>query len=517
MDNKELLKVLREEHPTYTAKARMLKEADEVLHQTADPSDYLPRGDEELEADYARRVSFASFKGELSTIVARLVGAVVQQAPIRRIPDSDADNAEEAFQEQYGALLENADGTSRSLNDFMEERLAESVGVGAAPFLVDRPRVNEMGQVEEMTSMGFQDVPVVRDLDDSDIRLVPLKAHQITNWSVDASGELNWLRYCSKTRKDSTPGHTVNIERWWEFDRTSWRMFEMAENKEETLHLAAEGEHNLGLVPVVMVPYELIAPMDYTTPMLGAVRHEVAYFRADADLQYATWLHAYPTLLDKRADAKTSRIPVGPHTSVKLDPQHGEDMAYVSAPVEPLEQLRRNKDEARESIRRAAGVDLLTGQDAPGASGRSRAISFSVSEERILRKISKVGERAEEKLFELVDRYRDSSEQVLPSNTRVSEVKVSYRRNFVMNETNEVIEQYMVLKYEIPSPTFQKEMQKRIAELTMAHLPGDTRKAIEEEIEGESGLPPIGIPPLRPVDPEAQASQTPFLELRDVQ
>ncbi len=489
MPEPSLSDILNSKHPLHEHRFETLFEADQVLHQRIrgdHAQRYLPKGQDETTRDYDRRVQFARFKGELAPLVARLVGAVTARPPSRRSGDDDDDSA---FQAAYEGLLENSDGAGHSLDQFMARRLYDSLGLGAGPFLVDRPVVvtdPETGDqgVMEVTSEGFELVKTFRPLRDDEVRLVPLKPYQITDWDVDVSGELNWVRIVEHTRRSRMPGMAQKIICYREYDRTAWRLFEKPDgNSDVPPVLIAHAEHGLGKVPLVLTPYELDGPMDFCTPFIAAVQYEVDHFRADADLQYSSWMHAHPTLKMKKADGEDARYSLGPHSVINLDPNMNEDADFLTLDSAMLEQLRKNKSEARDGMRRLAGVDLVSGGETGSQtmSGRSRAISFSVSEQRILVNLSKVAERAEEDLFELVDRFRNTGVNPAPSE-RVTDVSVSYPRSF-MTEVEELIERWLSTRHEINSETYDREFQKKIAAMCLGNIPAEIQDRINHEIE----------------------------------
>ena len=78
MTEKDLIERLEARNPIWKANQVSWSEIEDVLfdHVKENPSRYIERGDEESVLDYERRIRFARFKGELSPILHRIVGAV---------------------------------------------------------------------------------------------------------------------------------------------------------------------------------------------------------------------------------------------------------------------------------------------------------------------------------------------------------------------------------------------------------------------------------------------------------
>ena len=83
--SQEELKRLEERHPIWQKNQVAWAEIEDVLfdHVKDNVQHYIPRGDDEDPMDYERRLRFARFKGELSPVLHRIVGAVAARPPTR--------------------------------------------------------------------------------------------------------------------------------------------------------------------------------------------------------------------------------------------------------------------------------------------------------------------------------------------------------------------------------------------------------------------------------------------------
>jgi hypothetical protein len=501
MTNNELLARLETRNPIWDSNQNSWAEIEDVLfdHVKENPSKYIERGDEESILDYERRLRFARFKGELSPILHRIVGAVTARPPSR--PKS--------IVSKWSGFIENVDGCSTHIDQFLEDRLFETLGFGASAILIDRPMVNEDGFVTEITSKNFQPAIEVRPVEDDDLVAVPYRISQVVDWSLDRCGEFHWVRlYEQATESEDIDADPEDVEIYREFDRTSWRVFKVKKQVmssksfksayKKDVELVGQGTHNLGMVPLVIISLQKEKPMSFYSPMRYAYHHDIANFVADADLQYASWLHAHPTMVDFRSNDESTRLTVGPGAVIRRNPEFNEDVKYLDFPKSNSDQLRMNKIESVDGLKRISGIDPLSGTKDPQsaqASGRSRAISFSISEERHLRRAAKSMAQAEQRLFEIAERW--TTVDAVPPTVRLMKDRITYPQVFTSAGTEGLIEQWLATRTAIASETYDKEMQTKIVDSALGDISAEKKEQIVEEIENSDvvGMPGFEMAP----------------------
>lgn len=480
MTDLELIKRLEGRHPVWSLNQTAWTEIQDVLfdHVKDNLGRYVERGGDENSMDYERRLRFARFKGELSPILHRLVGAVTSRPPSRPT----------VITSKWGGFIENVDGCQTHLDQFLEDRLFETLGFGASAILIDRPMVNEDGYILETTSNNFKPAVEARKVDSSDLVAVPYRINQIVDWSLDRCGEYHWIRLYEEQRNSVNVEEEVEVvEVYREFDRTSWRVFEVTQRKGErkkSAILVGEGNHDLGMVPLVIIALQKEKPMSFYSPMRYAYHHDITNFIADSDLQYASWLHAHPTLIDIATTEESQRMSIGPGATIRRNPEYNEDVKYLQFPTGNTDQLRANKAEAVEGMKRISGIDPLSGTGDPqasAASGRSRAISFSISEERHLRRAAKALAQAEQRLFEIAERWDITGRSVPPTEQLIKD-RVTYPQVFTSAGTEGLIEQWLSTRGMINSDTYDREMQIKIIDSALGDISADRRGEIIEEI-----------------------------------
>jgi len=492
----ELVERLETRNPIWQKNARSWREIEDVLfdHIKEHLTEYIERGDDEDPMDYERRLRFARFKGELSPVLHRIVGAVAARPPTRP-PE---------IVSQYAPFIENVDGCQTHLDEFLEDRLFEALGFGASAFLIDRPVVGPEGYINELTSKNFSTSVDYRKVEDIDIVAVPYRINQVVDWSLDRCGEFHWVRlYEQRYNSADISVDSEPVEVYREFDRAGWRVYEVSDERpsqgrsstKKTATLVDEGSHDLGIVPLVIVSLQKDQPMNFYSPMRYAYHHDIANFVSDADLQYTSWLHAHPTIVDYASTDEASRITIGPGASIRRNPEYKEDVKYLDFPKATTDQLRQNKQEAVEGLRRISGVDPLTGISDPAgahASGRSRAISFSVSEERHLRRAAKSLAQAEQRLFEIAMRWV-SPEVDIPPSQSLFLGKIAYPKVFTNAGTEGLIEQWLSTRNFINSESYDKQMQIKIIDSALGDISAEQRTLIMDEIEKNGIVSPMSM------------------------
>ena len=481
--SRELLKQLERRHPIWESNIVGWTEINDVLfdHVKDHAKRYIERGDDEEPSDYERRVRFSRFKGELAPVLHRLVGAVMSRPPTRPTELSS----------KWPDFIDNVDGCQTHIDQFLEDRLFEAFGFGASFILIDKPSVDSGGYNKEYTSIDFEASEITRQVGDNEILAVPYKINQIVDWDVDRCGELHWIRICEESRRSTTPlEEPQKITIYREFDRSAWRIFEVrdvdnsVDGTTKIVELIGEGVHDLGIVPIAIVGLQRDSHMSFYSPMKYAYHHDISNYISDSDLQYSSWRHAHPTLIDYTSSDTRTRITVGPGATIRRNPEYNEEVKYLDFPKSMSDHLRENKRDAVEAIRRIAGIDPLSSnsKSANVASGRSRAISFSVSEERHLRRAARALSNAEKRIFEIAERWISGESSHSPM-----ESLNSYRSNYPLVFTNAgtegMIEQWLATREAINSDTYDKVMQKKIIDSALGDISRDIRDLIHKEVE----------------------------------
>lgn len=476
-----LLKRLERRHPVWEEGEEQWGEIEDVVYDGVrrNLDRYLPRGGDETPNEYLMRRAFARFKGEMPTVLNRIVGAVLAKPPRR--PDTVTKDFEEFF--------DDCDGCGKAFDAYIEDALFDSLAFGADFSIVDLPEIDiEAGAAFDQTSKGFQPEETVTPFSQLVPRLVKYRRHQLVDWDHDSCGEFHWIRVMEKMRRAPTPEmEPLKMEVYTEWDRIAWRKFEVIvlENDRKVVRFAGSGFHNLGVVPIAMLWSQRSTFMRFEPFIKYSYHHDIEQFQSDADLRYNLWKHGGFTLLDGRDSDQRGRIALGPNSVVKYNASDGEEVEYLKPPGHVMEEFRKNKEESRAGIRRLSGIDPLGGSDEPlsfVASGRARNASFAISEERFLRKAARALERFEKRIYELLRRW-DSPLDDIPPHQRLNNDTPTYPQRFNLEATDQQIGNWVEARKEINSDTLDREMQKQISESMLGTIPEEVRNKINGEIE----------------------------------
>jgi len=93
---------------------------------------------------------------------------------------------------------------------------------------------------------------------------------QLLDYAFDTEGELEWALISECTRDDADPMESsgAEIERFRLWTKQDWKLFqEIKEGRKKVVKLVAEGNHGLGIVPVVLAD-NIITDEEYCAPAL---------------------------------------------------------------------------------------------------------------------------------------------------------------------------------------------------------------------------------------------------------
>lgn len=480
LEKEQILKRLKRRHPIYERNKMLWGEIHDVVHDgvRTNMDSYLPKTAGEDDTEYEARKTFARFKADIPTHIQRLVGAATKQQPKR--PDG---------WDRFKEFSSNVDGCGTSLDDHDEDQMTRALYFGAAFAIVDRPTVDaDISQVVTKTSMGFMEQDVTRDIADNDLVIKSYSIRQIVDWDIDDRGEPNWIRLLEATREAATPDtEPQDVELYTELDRSSWRRFRVfAVRGVKQVEEVGKGDHNLGIVPIAwMWLFRGQEHWSFESVIRYAYHTDIEAFQSDADRRYNSWKHAQGTINDDRQNASKVQVQTGPSAVNRIQAGQEAGPQYVSLPPEVIEIHEKNELIARQAGKRILGIDPLGGTEDPNAmqaSGRSRVVSFTISEERILRRMAKAAERYEKRIFELAMRWNDTRDNI-PSHEILNTESSTWPKTFNFMATDERIGHWQETRTGINSDTYDRELQKEIVASVLGTVSAEVIEAINEEID----------------------------------
>ena len=239
---------IEQEHPDFTAKARMWKRyrdlyaGGEQFRESA--AEYLMKRNKEPYDIYQERLSRVFYENYLGSIIDWYTATLVRREPA--IEFVDASESAKGF---FGGFVQNCDLRGTTLTQFYKERITEALVCGKSYVVVDFPRANGPALTradEDATGR-------------SRAYLTAYNADELINWSYDEMGELEWVVIrTSWIKQDSVKSFGWKKEtKWLYYDRERFEIYEWREaDNSRTVELVDEGRHGLadiGRVPVFEV------------------------------------------------------------------------------------------------------------------------------------------------------------------------------------------------------------------------------------------------------------------------
>ncbi|MFW5798403.1 MAG: hypothetical protein ACOCXX_01985 [Planctomycetota bacterium] len=472
----DLAKLIRATHPHYDA----LKESwDFYLASYEGGGSYITSRNlfnhvREDPGDYADRLRRAYYLNYCRAVVDTWTSHLFRK-PASRRTDSD----------DLAAFLGHVDTAGSPIERFIAERVAPMTMVfGTTWILVDMPRPEQApASLAEQREAGLSPYAVF------------LHPQDVTNWAVDAEGELTWVRIREPHHPSTDPFAPADRPDflWRTWTRDYWTLHDprgrLVDGGPEA------GHHGLGVVPIVRCTFERSRRYPgmglSTLNDIALVNREV--FNLSSLLQEFLARQCFNFLvLDEDLLSDEGRRKLG--TSNALPGRPGAVLPqYVSPPVDPAAFLQSEREQAIREIYRLALLPTVqaTGRSQP-ASGIARAYDFHDASGVLASRAARL-EQVERQLAHLAAAWLGIE----------ATVEIDYPRDFSATDlADELTRAIKALDLDI-SPTFNREMKKR---LHRRLLPGSPSAAIIDK-EIDTGTAPTGDGP-RPLDGTTPENET---------
>jgi len=442
------------EHPEYREKARGWRRARHLYQggwalKAAAPEYLLRRQKEPLEV-YQERLNQVYYENYVGSIVDWYLSSLFRREPLYLTSGTDA-----AGRRFVNSFLENCDRKGTPLVEFFRSMARDGMLFGAAHALLDFPRARA----------------VARTLADEEANgtnrayLVGCAPEQLVNWSLDESGEYEWVTL--RRQRALTDGLETS---WYWYGREHFRVFKQVQKGEADpwpVVLVDEGRHalaELGRVPLLT----LEAPEGLRL-MERAADLQIEHFNKSNALAWALTmgLHASPVVY---SDREWNQI-VGDSYYIQLGPEDRFGWTEPEGKVYQIaaDNLTRLKDE----IYRVCHLLSHAGGPLNGQSGLSKQRDFLMTQE-VLRALGDWVKGGMKLVLESVTAARKDGVQV----------DVAGLDEFDIGDfSSEVGDVERLLQLGIPSATFQKQVQKRLALKYLCDLRQDVKDRIAAEIE----------------------------------
>lgn len=480
MADLKLAEVLNQQHPLYSAELPLwqrYRAFGEGLDTNDEKKTWLPRGIYEAEASYANRLTLTQDLGISPLAITRVKGALFRGEVSR--------DYEGALAERMQAFDAQAGGLDVTVEHLLEQSFEEAAKLGLALLFVGR------NPVFNANNAASEELPFVE----------MYRREEAVDWDVDTrTGLLNWIvlrRIVS--RRSGTFAQRGDVTTWLLCDRQTVQRFEQS-GSADPIAVGEAVPHGLGLVPVVVHYGIRLGPMQARSYIDALSRADLRRLTLESDNANAASLHGNPRMY-VRSSKPWDQIMSGSSRVMVLNPEDKEEAGYVTLDATGMKVMAEMIDAGDRRGAQLSGMDPTTfaGTGAGGAarSGAALQWAFQASEAPTLEDLYKGLARADQEIHELVARYMTAGEH--PAEKRIFEGKITRQKHWDFLALSDLVDNYVTVKEDIPSPTWRKEMQKQIAARIPGNLPPETVTRILDEIE--AAKPPTATPETPPLSP----------------
>lgn len=449
------------EHPDFRARERMWRSYRDLYRGgeefRANAGEYLVARQREPGDVYQERLTRVFYENYVGSIVDWYMSTLFRREPLIRLEGGSA--KARGF---YGEFVEDCDLRGTSLTDFLREQMTTTLIEGASYVLLDFPRLGEAAanRAEEEASGRAR------------AYLTGYRASELINWGRDARGNFEWVVLRTKHLTGGRPdgGEWQEETRWSYFDTRRYAVYRQ-EGKGDTkgpLEAVANGLH--GMAKAGRVPLFELKVSDGLWLMNKAATLQLEHFNKSNALAWAITmgLFAMPVVYSAR-DWKQM---VGESYYIQLGP---EDRFGWTEPEGHVFQIAaENVGRLREEIYRVCYLmhQVKAGSDGPSESALSKRRDFAITEE-VLRAYGDAVKDTAKKLLRAVGQAREDE----------IEADVSGLDDFDIGDfTAELSDAERLLKTGIASPTFEEQVQQKLALKFLCDVRQDIKDRIVAEI-----------------------------------
>jgi len=405
---------------------------------------YLIKHPRESDEKYNRRKALAVYPNYVKKVVKAYLGQLFKVPPQR-----------ENLNEVYERFSQDADRKKTYIDDIVKKAMLLSMIMGVCFAVVDKPREEALTRAEELEKRLF---PYV----------VLKKPSEVAAYKTDDLG-LSMISFCETDEQ--------GLLRYRIFTRTEWIIAQDPEGR----GVIQRGEHGLGDVPVVpLYSMEVLTDSIFGTPwILDIAELNFDLYNALSELRELLRSQTFSILAFPAKDvadaAKLKDITLSTENALPYNPEAGGKPDFIAPPEGPVRLYLEYIEKTIQHIYKIAGIEFLGTEAKSGKSGV--AFSFMFQEmDAVLQSWAGALEEWEYRIAELVCRWEGET----------FEGNITYNRRFnLVDLAQEVKNALDAVTLQI-SPTFDRELKKRLARLVLADWGSDeVFEKIDEEIDGE--------------------------------
>ncbi len=452
-----------EEHPEYQARLSTLEMYRDLYTGGAEFKNnawlYLVRRQKEPQEVYRERLDRVFYENYAGSIVDWYSATLFRREP--RIVAEGTSTVGRAF---FSMFLDDCDRRGTNLSQFFREQLTNALVYGSSYTLVDFPRMVATAQNRaEEDALGV-----------SRAYLKAITPLEVTNWSHDEDGNLNWaVVRTARLTKESIGDPWTEETRWTYYDKSNFRVYRQCKASEAQgeVELIDEGLH--ALASLNRVPLFELKLTESMWLMRKAASVQLEHFNKSNALSWALTmgLFAMPVVYSDREFrqmmGESYYIQLGPEDKFGWTEPEGHVYELAAA---NLNRLQREIYRVCYLLSQAGGV-LADGSQSQ--SGLSKQRDFAITYE-VLRALG--------------DSVIDVMRNVLRSIETVRQdgltIDVAGLDEFDIGEfSSELEDAERLLSLGIESKTFEEQLQKKLALKFLSDVRAEVKDRIAQEIE----------------------------------
>ncbi len=390
--------------------------------------------------NYNFRKMLSSYSNHIAPIVNANVDPIFNDE-IRREYNSTA---------KFDVFLKNADRLGTSLQEYIQQQAITAKLYGVVYVIVNNE--SEFG-ASVADNVKDRRLPYLLSVEPADV----------TGWKLDNEGRIIRFEY-KESIIDDNGGTKIIYHEWTD---TDWKI------RDKGKGVIAEGEHNLGRVPVVQW-------FGRSTKKTTVLPHPEFYslaqknyrlYHLDSLLTQILNSQTFSTLT-MPSDESVEDLTLGVNNVLLYPSESSHPPAYIAPDKGPAEIIMKEKDSEIKEMYRIGGVDSVVGVQQE-KSGVAKQWAFKRTNQR-LANFAVQCENAEKAIIELYELW---------TNENLS-YKCEYPRDFDINDVADVLSQgQQALDLGFKSKTYYAEVVKRVLDGYMPNIDDKVYDDIIKEIE----------------------------------
>lgn len=353
--------------------------------------------------------------------------------------------------EVFASFLENVDRLGTSLQEFMRFNATQAKLYGVMYIIVDN--VTELG--ETMADMiSKRQFPY----------LYAVEPKCVYNWRISEAGELEFFAYTSQVFDEEGNAKT----QFHEWTKTSWV------TKDENGKVIAQGEHNIGRIPVVQwfgrssKKTDILPPPEFLS--IARTNHQI--YHQCSLLSQILSMQTFSILTLPDNGQNIGDITLGTNNVLMYPAESGHAPAFIAPDIGPAQILIQTIKTLTDDMYRLSGINSVIGVQ-ESKSGVAKQWDF----ERTNQRLADFSVQCENAEYDIIDLYELWTGETI-------DYKCDYPRNFKINDVADVIAQSQsVLDLNLGSNTLKVETGKKVLDSYVPNLEPKEYDKIIDEIE----------------------------------